>query len=245
MTTVSEWCGQDIMQVCWNGHVITDLLRTHPERGRDHCERCGAQTLCHCLTCGQELPGAIPVPGLVPVGELQPPRHCPGCGAAFPWARQIALPSSSPLAALDATLRRVPQVVRQLRVRQGDRPAFRVEDERDLEDVLRALLALHSDDVRPVARTPSYAAGNRTDFLLAPERCVVVAKYVQPASRDTQLAEQLREDADHHHRQGNRETLVALVYDPEALLRQPDLLERAWSRPDERPRVHCVIAAPA
>jgi hypothetical protein len=238
----NELCGQDVMQVCWNGHVITDLLHAYPERGRDHCDRCGAQTLHGCPTCSQELPGAIPVPGLLPVGEHQPPRYCSGCGAAFPWARQTSLSFVGPLVGLDVILRRLPRVVRQLRCRQAERPPFRVEDERDLEDLLRALLTLHSE-VRPVLRTPSYAPGTRTDFLLVPERCVVVAKYVRSALQEAQLAEQLHEDAAHHHRQGSCETLVCLVYDPEGLLRQPDLLERAWSRPDEQPSVCCVIAA--
>jgi hypothetical protein len=241
MPLTSESCGQDVMQACWNGHVITALLRTHPESGQTHCHRCGAQTLSHCTTCGHELPGAIPVPGLLPVGECPPPRHCPGCGVAFPWARQTPLPFVEPLAGLDALLRRLPRVVRQLRIRQGERPPFRVEDDRDLEDVLRALLTLHSDDVRSLSRTPSYALGTRTDFLLAPERCAIVAKYVRPALREAQLAGQLVEDANHYRRQRSCETLVGVVYDPEGLLHQPELLERAWSRPDEEPSVRCVI----
>ena len=61
---VAEGPMQDVMQVCRNGHVITDLLRTCPERGQTHCDRCGAATIEQCLTCGQSLPGAIAVPGL-------------------------------------------------------------------------------------------------------------------------------------------------------------------------------------
>ena len=49
-------------------------------------------------------------------------------------------PACGPLALLEELLRRLPRVIRQLRTRQGDRPPLRVEDERDLEDLLRALL---------------------------------------------------------------------------------------------------------
>ena len=42
-----------------------------------------------------------------------------------------------------------------------------------LDDLMRAVLPLHFDDVRPQGRTPHYAAGTRTDFLLAPERVAV------------------------------------------------------------------------
>jgi hypothetical protein len=65
---------QDVMQVCRNGHVITDLLRTHPECAQTHCDRCGAVTLDCCPTCGHELPGAFVVPGLQPVGARPAPH---------------------------------------------------------------------------------------------------------------------------------------------------------------------------
>src|SRR5439155_22287511 len=125
---------QDVMQVCRNGHVITDLLRSCPANGLAHCDRCGEATLDRCPNCGQELPGAVLLPGLTPVGARQPPLFCSVCGAAFPWVRPDAAPSSTALAQLEALLRRVPRVVRQLRVRQDGRPPFRVEDEKDLED---------------------------------------------------------------------------------------------------------------
>src|SRR5258708_4057366 len=104
---------QDVMQVCRNGHVITDLLRSSPGNSLAHCDRCGAATLDRCPTCGGELPGAVIVPGLTPVGARQPPLFCPNCGAAFPWARRAAQPAAPPstaLARLEAMLRRLPRV---------------------------------------------------------------------------------------------------------------------------------------
>src|SRR5260370_17524215 len=76
---------QDVMQVCRNGHVITDLLHTYPDRGLCHCDRCGAVTLDRCATCGLEIPGAVHVPGLIPVGRSQPPEFFSAFGAPFPW----------------------------------------------------------------------------------------------------------------------------------------------------------------
>jgi hypothetical protein len=236
---------QDVMQVCRNGHVITDLLRSCPERGLSHCDRCGASTIDRCPTCGRELPGAIAVPGLHPVGARQPPRYCPTCGAAFPWTeRPRPAASPSPLATLEGLLRRLPLVVRQLRVRQGDRPPFRVTDERDLEDLLRALLPLHFDDIRPQCRTPRYAPATRTDFLLAPERIAVTAKLARPDMRESALAEQLREDAAHYRRERACRTLVSYIHDPEGLLREPHLLTATWVEPGDEFEVRCVVGAP-
>ena len=104
-----ELCVPDVMQVCRNGHVITDLLHAFPERGRSHCDRCGADTLERCPTCGQELPGAVYVPGLVPVGSRRPPQFCATCGASFPWTERAPFSSpSGPLRQLETLLRRLP-----------------------------------------------------------------------------------------------------------------------------------------
>jgi hypothetical protein len=138
---------------------------------------------------------------------------------------------------------RLPRAVRELRSRQGDRPPFRVQDEKDLEDLLRALLPLHFDDVRPQARTPRYAAGTRTDFLLAPERIAVTAKFARADVREARLAEQLREDAAHYLARGGCRTLVGFVYDPEGVLRDPQGLAAACARPESELEVRCVVGA--
>ena len=236
---------QDSMQVCRHGHVVTDMAHTYPERRRPCCDRCGAATLDRCPTCGTELPGAVRVPGLSPVGVLRPPRWCAACGAAFPWTEAAAPAVPDPLAPLERLLRRLPSVVRQLRWRQGDRPPYRVEDERDLEDLLRALLPLHFDDVRPESRTPRYAAGTRTDYLLAPERAALTAKYVRPPADMARLAEQLKEDAAYYRSRPDCGVLVALIYDPEGALHEPHGMEAAWSVREDDWELRCVISTPA
>src|SRR5262249_8497722 len=117
---------QDVMQVCRNGHVITDLLRSCPERGLTHCDRCGEPTLDRCRTCGGEIAGALAGPGLQRVGVRRPPLYCAACGGAFPWAERRRPDPREPLGVLEAMLRNLPRAVRQLRVRHGDRPPFRV-----------------------------------------------------------------------------------------------------------------------
>src|SRR5438128_11679150 len=204
---------QDVMQVCRNGHVITDLLRTYPDRGLSHCDRCGAATLERCATCGLEIPGAVHVPGLVPVGCAQSPDFCSGCGAPFPWGRKTEPePPLDPLANLVRLLRRLPQVIRQLRSRHGNRPPFQVADERDLEDLLRALLPIYFDDIRPESRTPSYAHGNRTDFRLKPHGIALTIKRAPSRDCEKKLGEQLQEDVSFYEKEGTCKTLVGFIH---------------------------------
>jgi hypothetical protein len=229
----------DVMQVCRNGHVMTDLLHTHPERGRSHCDRCGAETLDRCSTCGQELPGAVPVPGLTPVGAVRPPAYCPTCGAAFPWApERRAVVAGDPMRLLEPLLRRLPRMIRQLRSRHGNRPSFQVRDAHDLEDLLRALLPLHFEEVRSEGRTPSYAADTRTDLLLPAEAVAVIVK---AGVREAEIPAQWAEDVVYYRRRGGYRTLVGVVYDGEGLLTGPRELEAAWSQQQEDLTLRCII----
>lgn len=242
MTTI-DGCGHDVMLVCANGHVITDLLRTYPERGLSHCDHCGAATIDHCPTCGHELPGAVYVPGLVPVGLPRPPHFCAICGAAFPWTEGPSRSfTADPWTVLEPLLRRLPLAIRQLRFRQGDRPAFLVRDERDLEDLLRALLSLHCDDARWESRTPSYAVMTRTDFLLRSAETVLIVKRVSSPRDERRLVDQLQEDVSCYQRRPGCRNLIVLFYDPEGLLHEPRQLEIAWSKRHDELDVRCIIS---
>lgn len=235
---------QDVMQVCRSGHVITDVLRSNPATGRSHCDRCGATTIDHCPTCGRDLPGAPDVP-VRPVGSRRPPVFCARCGAAFPWANEKRpAAGSQPLALLESLLLRVPRVIRQLRVRHGDRPAFGVADERDLEDLVRALLPIHFDDVRPECRTPSYSTCTRTDFLLAPEQIALAVKCAGPNVPGAELARQLAEDVDYYARQQACRTLAAFVYDPQGSLHYFTPPPVAGAAPEGPVAVRWVVGAP-
>jgi hypothetical protein len=230
----------DVMQVCRNGHVVTDRLRSHPESGRTHCERCGAPTLDSCPTCGQALPGAGQTDGLVPIGLSPAPGHCLECGAEFPWSRRPRA-TSPKLVLLEALLRRLPLAIRQFRWRQLDKTPFRVEEERDLEDLLRALLPLHFDDVRLEGRTPRYSTCNRTDLFLVREQIALTVKIVRAGMRDAQLTEQLNEDVAYYRGRGGCRTLVMVVYDPEGLLPDWKTLEGVWSQADDCLDVRAVV----
>ena len=224
---------QDVLLVCQNGHVITDRMRHGGDEIPAACDRCGAATLHSCPTCGQDLPGAIVVPGLHPTGLLRPPACCERCGAAFPWTKLVAPAPVPAVTVLEGLLKRMPRVIKQLRFRSGERQPLRIQDETDLDDLLRALLPLHFDDIRPQLRTPSYTPGTRIDLLLAQEKVVVAAKLAGPRLLEAQLVTQLNEDVACYRKRINAcHTLVAYVHDPEGVIRDPNILNSA---PDTTP----------
>jgi hypothetical protein len=140
---------------------------------------------------------------------------------------------------LENLLRRLPLVIRQLRVRHGDRTPFRVMDEQDLEDLLRALLPLHFEDIRPECRTPRYASGTRTDYLLTADSIAVTLKLAQP-----RVWEQVAEDTAYYRGDPKCRTLVVFIYDPEASIREPALPPETGPENMEGSQVRCVIATP-
>jgi hypothetical protein len=232
---------RDMMQVCLSGHVITDVLASHPEQGSSHCDRCGSPTLSRCPTCGEEIPGAAPLAGLMPIGRRAAPQHCPSCGAAFPWAVEEG-PAAAPdtLSEVQALLRRLPRAARQLRERHAGRPTLRVDDVHDLEDLLRAALHLQFDDVRRETRTPTYASDVRTDFVIVPDQIAVMAKLLT-ANAEPQIASEIREDTLYYQRRPEITGLAVLIHDPEQFLRDGQSFEAALAS-NGIPPVRCIVS---
>jgi hypothetical protein len=217
--------------------VITDRLRARPDLRLARCDRCGAATLDRCRTCGHDLPGASPVPGCETLGSRPAPNSCAGCGAAFPWARPPGRPGDDAIDLLDRLLRRLPRVGRELGRRE--RAPLVVRDDRDLDDLVRALLPVYFDDVRPEARTPPYSPTTRTAFFLADYGAIVVSHLVGRGVAEADLAARLEEEMAEYKNRGR--ALVVFVYDPEGRLPDPHRLEAQWSREDGAD-VWCVIA---
>ena len=81
-----DMSGYDVMQVCVNGHKITQSLRSSPEFGKSYCPHCGAPTVSKCQKCQTDIQGDYHVPGVLSAGFNTPvPAFCHGCGEAYPW----------------------------------------------------------------------------------------------------------------------------------------------------------------
>jgi hypothetical protein len=143
---------------------------------------------------------------------------------------------------LETFLRRLPQVIRPLRQRWGMRPPFRVEDEHDLEDLVRSLFPLFFDQVHLRSRTPSYSPDTRTDFLIPDEKYVLTVKRTSPELRQSQLEEQLQEDAAYYRAVPECRILWVNIFDSQNWLSDPQHLEILWSRMDGEQAMRCVIS---
>ncbi len=71
-------------------------------------------------------------------------------------------------------------VARELRNRHGNRPTLEIEDEYDVQDLIRAILRFFFENIRWEEWTPSYAGGSaRMDFLLRSEQIVIEIKNIR------------------------------------------------------------------
>jgi len=146
-----------------------------------------------------------------------------------------ALPNSKTVDTLE-TLRLLAQrfnkVARQLRKRHGSRETLKIEDEYDVQDLLRGLLQIFFDDVRPEEWTPSYAGKSaRMDFLIKNEKAVIEVKKTRMGLEEKEVGDQLIIDIERYRNaRPDCELLFCFVYDPEERIGNPIGLETDLSK---------------
>ena len=110
----------------------------------------------------------------------------------------------------------------QLTRRHSERDTLLIQDEYDVQDLLRALLALYYDDVRPEEWTPSYAGSSvRIDFLIPEIEAVIEVKKTRPSMSDKTLSEELIIDIEKYQTHPTCKKIYCFVYDPDMILRNP------------------------
>jgi len=168
-------------------------------------------------------------------GSRASEERFPTKGALHEHVRQILM--------LERLCSRFHAIATQLQSRTGGRATLRVEDEDDVRDLLRALLILEHEDIRPQVWTPNYAEGSpRMDFLLRIERMVVVARMARDGWGTGELKAQLAEDIQHYRERPECGTLVYFVYDPERRIPKPRGVETSLSDEVDGLTVRVIIA---
>ena len=109
--------------------------------------------------------------------------------------------------------------------RHAGRNTLRIQDEYDVQDLLRALLSLYYDDVRPEEWTPSYAGSSlRIDFLIPEIEAVIEVKKTRPSMTDKTLSEELIVDIEKYQAHPTCKKIYCFVYDPDMILRNPSAI---------------------
>ncbi len=74
----------DTAQICLNGHVITSMAGSRPERQQQFCDKCGEPTLLNCPKCNAPIHGAYHNQDSLHIDD-NAPSFCHNCGSPFPW----------------------------------------------------------------------------------------------------------------------------------------------------------------
>lgn len=139
--------------------------------------------------------------------------------------------------------RRFPLLVSELSRRHGGREPLEVKDEYDVQDLLRALLRVHFDDVRPEEWNPSYGGvASRSDLLIKSERLVIETKMTRKNLGQREVVEELTVDKAQYRTHPECETLLCFVYDPGKRLSNPTALEADLSSVDADLATRVVVS---
>lgn len=131
------------------------------------------------------------------------------------------------LTTITGVLRRFPAIVRELGNRHDHRPSLAdIQDEYDVQDLLRSVLRGLFDDVRDEESTPSHGGvRSRMDLLLKREQIVIETKMTRPSLDQRSVAKELAIDKEFYRAHPDCRTLICFVYDPTHRLSNPTALE--------------------
>lgn len=141
------------------------------------------------------------------------------------------LPSiAEPSQILENIIVRFHLVVGEICRRHDSRSTLKVNDEYDVQDLLRSLLRIYFDDIRDEEWTPSYAGkSTRIDFLLKKEQIAIETKMTRKGLDEKNLGDELIIDKAHYQKHPECKILYCLVYDPEERISNPMGFERDLS----------------
>lgn len=128
---------------------------------------------------------------------------------------------------IERMLDRFPDVVASINRRHAGRDGFAINDEYDVQDLLRSICLAYFDDVRDEEAVPSFAGKNsRIDLFLKEEARFIEVKMTRDSLRDKKLGEELSIDIPQYKEHPGCERLFCFVYDPGRLVRNPTGLKR-------------------
>jgi hypothetical protein len=135
------------------------------------------------------------------------------------------------------------RVARQLRQRRDERPTLEVEDERDMLDLLQALLSIEYDSIEPDEWAPTYAnSSTRTDLWLKEHGVVIIAKKTRQGIGAKALTHQVSVDFERYGSHPDCRLMFCFIYDPEGRIGNPKSLEADLTLNYNGRRVEALIS---
>lgn len=133
-------------------------------------------------------------------------------------------------------------VARSLSKRRHNRDVLELHDEYDLQYLLKSLMMLFFDDIRPEEFTPGYASKSvKMDFLLNREQIVVECKMTSPSCNDKTITDELIIDIGRYDKHPKCKKLVCLVYDPEGFIDNKAVLNDLEDKSTPKLSVHVYV----
>ncbi|MGR7526932.1 PD-(D/E)XK nuclease domain-containing protein [Klebsiella aerogenes] len=120
--------------------------------------------------------------------------------------------------------------------RYNNRRGLTIDDEYDVQDLLRAILALHYDDVNAESTVPYQLGSNsRVDFLIRDIGIAIEVKKTSKSVRDSKLAEQIITDVHRYSSHPFCKDVIFFIYDPEHFIKNPAGLQ------NDLEKINCEI----
>lgn len=121
-------------------------------------------------------------------------------------------------------------VALEMNQRYDARSSLNVEDEYDVQDLLRSLLVIFFSDIRPEEPTPSQAGSHtKMDLLLEEEQIVIETKMTRSSTSQKKIKEEIIVDKSNYKGHKNCKKLYCFVYDPLNKIRNPRGFEKDLS----------------
>lgn len=79
--------GQDVVQICLNGHVINASSRRYPQYNKKFCDKCGETTITNCQNCDADIKGRYHRRGFFNGTRFPALLYCDNCGEPYPWTK--------------------------------------------------------------------------------------------------------------------------------------------------------------
>lgn len=125
-------------------------------------------------------------------------------------------------ALIERILERFPNVVASINHRHAGRDGFVINDEYDVQDLLRSICKAYFDDVRDEEAVPSFAGKNsRCDLFLRKEDRFIEIKMTRNNLCDRKLGEELSVDISQYGGHPGCKRLFCFIYDPGRFVSNP------------------------